>query len=268
MSPKLTAGPSQRFGSQWPCNERSEASWKSPSLAWWPLVRRHTQSQNGDSISEAKLCLPHLTCPGVVPEPQTTLLVTGAPKFFFGLKSSFSSFSSECTDASHCPLPPSAVHPVTHPVTDSLACGFPHHPCLGKPCNHLAFWHSVATIDPGFPLSAGLSPGPMGQFPCAPAPPPLWDLTAPEARTPARISATFRRKEKPSRESSHSQPPNLYPLPPSLPQLSPPGTMEDTPPPHPPHDGKVPKLQMASPCPSWIVSLPLFWVLLVTFQRT
>lgn len=29
-APKLPSGPSQSFGGQWPCNERSEASQKSP----------------------------------------------------------------------------------------------------------------------------------------------------------------------------------------------------------------------------------------------
>lgn len=59
----------------------------------------------------------------------------------------FSSFSSECIDPSHCPFPLSPVHQVIQPVTDSLACGFTHQPCPGKPYNRLAFRHVGATAD-------------------------------------------------------------------------------------------------------------------------
>lgn len=151
------------------------------------------------------------------------------------------------------------------PATDSLACGFSHHPRPGKLYNHLALWHGGATADSGFPLSTGLSPGPRGQFPGAPAPSPLWHLTAPEAPTPARLSLLLLGEKRSPRLGALFQPPNIHLLPPSLPQLSLPGTRVEGP---PPHYGTCWKLQMPSPCPSWTISLPLFWVLPLTFQRT
>lgn len=186
------------------------------------------------------------------PEPLPILLGLGAFRFLPCLESS--SFSL-CTDPSHLHLPPSTVHTVVQPVTNSLASGFFHHPCLEKPYNRLALGQVGATASSRSLPSAGLPPSPAGPFPRAPVLFPQWHFTSPQPLKPHSIPpppskdlpATFwEKREAITWEFSFPASKPSTPAP-KRPLLPPPGTMGEAP---CPHTRTPPGLQMPPPHPS------------------